>query len=302
MQVLTLAKGEVVALGFTPGWPALVAAVVPAGAFVCSLSSAEPPFAISLSYFRPTSLTFSPDGMQLIKSESSGRVAVDLADGKQTPLGPGSSISLSNFAQSADGSRLVLIHGPFYTPRLSGWRMDGSWVEDWFVEPGEGALTGFALSQGGEWFAHFTRGSQPRWPWNADLKIRNARTGAELATGKYPYAYSSRLMFRPDGTQLLGVHEMTLLMWPIPTGGKPLVVRNDSRRHFTAAAYHPSSRYLFTASNDATVVVWDTTTWQHVTRFTWNIGRLRSIAVSPDGTLAAAGSTKGQVVIWDVDL
>jgi WD40 repeat protein len=79
-------------------------------------------------------------------------------------------------------------------------------------------------------------------------------------------------------------------------------VKNDTRQHFTAAAFHPSGRYLFTTSNDATVTVWDADGWVRVKRFAWDIGRLRSVAVSADGLLAAAGSDRGRVVVWDVDV
>jgi hypothetical protein len=36
--------------------------------------------------------------------------------------------------------------------------------------------------------------------------------------------------------------------------------------------------------------------------FNWEIGRLRSVAFSPDGMLAAAGGDRGKIVVWDVDL
>ncbi|WP_162672831.1 hypothetical protein [Gemmata massiliana] len=64
----------------------------------------------------------------------------------------------------------------------------------------------------------------------------------------------------------------------------------------------PSGKYLAATSNDATVKVYDTTTWELSRTFTWNIGRMRSIAFSPDGALAAAGGDAGKVVVWDVDL
>jgi WD40 repeat protein len=46
----------------------------------------------------------------------------------------------------------------------------------------------------------------------------------------------------------------------------------------------------------------DTVTWKMVRAFDWDVGRLRSIAFSPDGMLAATGGDKGKIVVWDVDL
>ena len=38
-----------------------------------------------------------------------------------------------------------------------------------------------------------------------------------------------------------------------------------------------------------------------IRKFNWKLGPLVSVAFSPDGTLAAAGSAGGKIVVWDVD-
>ncbi|HEY1186136.1 MAG TPA: WD40 repeat domain-containing protein, partial [Gemmata sp.] len=117
----------------------------------------------------------------------------------------------------------------------------------------------------------------------------------------YPYSYAGKLQFQPSGEQVVGVHEMTLLAWSLPGGGEPRLARNDSRKHFTALAFHPNGRRVFVTSNDETVHVFDAHTLGRVNRYTWQIDRLSAVAVSPDGTLAAAGSATGDIVVWDLD-
>jgi hypothetical protein len=50
------------------------------------------------------------------------------------------------------------------------------------------------------------------------------------------------------------------------------------------------------------VKLYDTATWKLARAFDWGVGRLRSVAFSPDGMLGAAGGVKGEVVVRDVDL
>jgi hypothetical protein len=84
---------------------------------------------------------------------------------------------------------------------------------------------------------------------------------------------------------------------------RPLAeLRNDSRKRFTGAAVHPSGGFLAVASNDATVKRFDAGSWRPAGAFTWAAGRMRSVAFSPDGTIAAAGTDDGEVVLWDVDV
>ncbi len=78
-------------------------------------------------------------------------------------------------------------------------------------------------------------------------------------------------------------------------------MRNTSRHAFTNLAFHPSGRWLAATSTDGTVKLYDVATWALARTFNWKIGRMRSVAFSPDGTVAAAGGDKGQVVVWDFD-
>ena len=107
--------------------------------------------------------------------------------------------------------------------------------------------------------------------------------------------------FSPDRSKLVASSGSSLLVWDQPDGaGRPDLIR-AGRQQLTDIAFHPSGRYLAATSNDTTVKLYDTSTWQLARTYSWSIGRLRSIAFSPDGTLAAAGSDTGRIVVWDVD-
>ena len=110
------------------------------------------------------------------------------------------------------------------------------------------------------------------------------------------------LLAHPDGTRLVAVFGYRLVVWDAATGRRVAEPANpDGKRHFTGAAFHPSGRWLVTSGNDAAVRVWDAATWRPAQTFTWDVGKVKSVAYSPDGLLAAAGGDKGKIVVWDVD-
>ncbi len=187
---------------------------------------------------------------------------------------------------------------------LTGWQWkEEEWVQQWRVSTRNLSAESVTLAPAGDRFAMLTRATNGAQWWTQPmrLEVRDAATSAELATGTYPYSYAAKLHFHPHGEQVAGINGMTLLAWELPQGGDPRRVQNDSRKHFTALAYHPDGRRLFATSNDETVHVFDAHSLGRVTRFTWQLDRLSAVAVSPDGTLAAAGSAQGDVVVWDLD-
>jgi WD40 repeat protein len=69
----------------------------------------------------------------------------------------------------------------------------------------------------------------------------------------------------------------------------------------TGLCFMPNGSRLVTVSNDTKVRVFETRTWTETAGYEWKIGRLRCMAVAPDGLRTAAGSDRGKVILWDVD-
>lgn len=110
----------------------------------------------------------------------------------------------------------------------------------------------------------------------------------------------SNLAFAPGGEILAGTAGPRLRVWDVP-GGRELALHKRGTKHFQGVSFTADGRYLATVSNDETVRIWDAYTWQEHKTFTWNIGKLLNIALDPEGFRAAAGSDKGQIIVWDLD-
>ncbi|MBX9622813.1 MAG: hypothetical protein K2X82_03275 [Gemmataceae bacterium] len=130
---------------------------------------------------------------------------------------------------------------------------------------------------------------------------RDLRTGAVLADAEGPHADAPTFAADPDGRFLACGRTNRVVVVEAADPGREVAVLKAGRKFVTGLAFHPSARVLATASNDRTVRFWDTASWT-ATTFEWGAGRMRSVAFSPDGTLAAAGTDDGRVVVWDVDL
>lgn len=309
MRVLDAAPGEVLDLAFSPDGRAIAAGFYYHGVYLWNLEASTPtPVRLATEGgYSKGGLRFSADNRSLSWLTIGGHRTYN-RDTRETAAKSFAVTKITyGLTVSADGSRALSRHG---VPDncLIGWReAAGTWVQDWKVSTSELSAESITLSPDGQLFAMFTRSALSNLWWELPrrVEIREATTAAVRGVGEYPYNYACPLQFSPNCGQLVGFNHMSLLAWSVPEAGSlspPRFIRNDTRKHFTAMAYHPSGRHLYATSNDTTVHVFDTETWARATRFTWRLGRLRAVTISPDGTLAAAGTKTGQVVIWDVDV
>lgn len=138
------------------------------------------------------------------------------------------------------------------------------------------------------------------WPNTQDnrvsiLTVPGLKELGSFDGGTLPSAVS------PVGNQIVSLGQRQLRAWDGPDWKACRTVWIPGRYDLTGLAYHPSGKRLAVACNDGTVRVFDTTAWEEVGKYEWKSGRLRSVTYSADGTLAAAGSDTGKVVVWDVD-
>jgi WD40 repeat protein len=242
---------------------------------------------------------------------------IDLSAGTMRPFNFTAQIR-DTVACLPDGSRVVTIgdsmldaKGPSYRPQpqLYGWTMTASGPEPaWHRDVPKGEQVLYVAALDGQ-FA--TAGTvRPKGPpsdaeWGARITIRRASDGTRVAELASPQGQVQQFLAAPDGRLLVGRLGTELRVWSAADWKAPPVgVMGvlDPAMESSAACFHPSGRYLLLATNTPSVIAFDTATWAPVQKWKWDAGALRATAVSPDGTLAAVGSARGTVVVWDLDL
>jgi RNA polymerase sigma factor (sigma-70 family) len=243
-------------------------------------------------------LAFSADGKQLAAARSIGTASVwDVETGKPTAASadPGAFVLELRFAGPG---RLLVVSDDAV---LYDWQT-GKVVER-SAEPRGPANDHYAVSP--------DRGLLAVPTWTGEIRLYDARTGAEVRQLKGHTSLAEPVQFSADGTRLFSRgHDQTVGVWDVATGkrlhrfdfgsamsGDQLAVSPDGR--WVAASHH--------AGEGMAVQVWDATTGREGPRFTLEKGQVGRLAFGDGATLAAVGGANwfdgdqpGWAVLWDV--
>lgn len=216
----------------------------------------------------------------------------------------------TKFDVSPDGAHVVVAQ-PVRTDnvlhmRVAMWHTDaiGSKLPAWqFDRPGYDAYAPQFLPDGQRFVRVDRAGSRVNPRTALRVTTHDAETGAPLAEVVVATVAAYETCISADVRWLALRGTTQIDVSPLhPDYGKACVLKSDGRKYFTGFAFHPNGRFLAATNNDNTVKLFDVTTGTEIRTFTWQLGRMRCVCFSADGTLAAAGSDKGQVVVWDVDV
>jgi WD40 repeat protein len=135
------------------------------------------------------------------------------------------------------------------------------------------------------------------------ILIRDVSDGRELTRIPDVPEAPDHIAVSDDGRLLAALDQWAVRAWDLARPDRQLVeLPMWTNRCLTGLALDPAGRLTAVTCNDETVRLYETATWGVARQFAWEAGRMRSVAFSPDGARAAAGSDTGRVVVWDVDL
>jgi hypothetical protein len=132
--------------------------------------------------------------------------------------------------------------------------------------------------------------------------LRDGNTGRAAADlGRSDTSFDARLAVAPDGSAAFAWDDRVVERWDLSAGRRTGRVAAPGRAYFRGLTLHPLGRAIVSVSGDGLARYWNPADLSLVRVLQWGVGKLHSVAVSPDGTLAAAGGDEGQVVVWDVE-
>jgi WD40 repeat protein len=262
---------------------------------------------------RVAGLRFSVDGRTLYSSGSKSVIAWDLEGtsrlGRPYPIftgpippgfggNPGGEHAL---AMSADGALLAapLAMAPDKVGLLD---LHSQRPARRTLAPGIGRISAMAFSPNGNQLAVSGEGA----PAPVLLDVNSGRVQEKMIGGGHRRGVYS-MVFAPDGTRLLSGDDFgtQAIVWDTRTGQLIRRLQNpaatDPETTAVVVGWSPDGSTVVTGGGQGKLLLWRATDWRQLGMVTADTSWILCVALSPDGSLLAAGGVgERQVTLWNV--
>lgn len=248
--------------------------------------------------YNARAVAFLPDGRHIIGAWDYGGATVwEVESGKVVAvLNAGASQYSDALAVSPDGGRLLACN---ITRGLSEWDMPTLPALDRRAPD----RTHDKLCRGTPRIGFSPKGTYfcvAEWQmWLYEPKALELRRTLRAPLGD---ASAAQFAWTPDESRLAVAFGHGAAVWRADDWSIPPVRIPGHGNLVRAIGFLPGGGTVLTAAMDGTVRLWNSTTGAETRQHDWGIGKVQAAAVSPDGTMCAAGGDDGHLVVWDIDL
>jgi WD40 repeat protein len=231
------------------------------------------------------SLTFSPNGSQIVTSSRDGLLAVwDTDTGAQLHAETGTPGAWRSVTVSPDGQTLAVSGGQ--SPVLWDLR---SWQSHTLQAEHVPAAVSAAFAPDGKTVAvGMANGAADLW---------DTQTGQLARTVQAHEARVRYTAFSPDGNQLITADDKQMRFWSVANGQEAVAARSLPGLGYLTA-YSRDGRLVATSGAKGTAEIWDTVTAQRVQVLKQEAQPV-TLAFSTDGNQLAVSDRKGDVTLWN---
>jgi WD40 repeat protein/HEAT repeat protein len=236
---------------------------------------------------------FTPDGKQLLTTDSSGVRLRDFATGKVVREFTGHQHPVSAAALSPDGKHAASSATPIFSFGESKaeailWETaSGRPVRTFAADPK--GVSYLAFSGDGQWLATVGDNTVRLWTADATKEVHRWTLTADPSSPMLP-----TVVFSPDSKQLAAGGGTTVI-WDVATKAEVRVLKGEGRPVFS-----PDGKLLAAIRNGTELAVRDAATGAEQLAQRIDTPMLSSVVFAPDGKRVAAGGWDGVVRVWEI--
>jgi WD40 repeat protein/tetratricopeptide (TPR) repeat protein len=231
------------------------------------------------------SVSFSPDGKQIVTAGSDGTARLWNLDGQEVQQFQGDQGSVRSVSFSPDGKQIVTA-GSDGTARL--WNLDGQEVQQF--QGDQGSVRSVSFSPDGKQIVTAGSDGTARL-WNLD--------GQEVQQFQGDQGTVSSVSFSPDGKQIVTAgSDGTARLWNLD--GQEVQQFQGDQGWVSSVSFSPDGKQIVTAGADGTARLWNLD-GQEVQQFQGHQGSVWSVSFSPDGKQIITAGADGTARLWNLD-